>query len=163
MLALSLLAATSHALRADTAEEAELSIPRHVYVATCLRKTVERMLQRSKTFRMQMADIARTPRVGIAIRLETPRNGRRADTQIRRCDTCVVLATISIRSVVDQAELVAHEIEHVREQIEGVPVVRLARAGRGAWANDGVYETTRAIRVGQVVRSEMMLGDVTAP
>ena len=54
-------------------------------------------------------------------------------------------------------ELIAHEIEHIIEQLDGVDLrakSRLRAAGSGDVADIEAYETTRAIVTGQRVARE---------
>ena len=67
------------------------------------------------------------------------------------------------REATDHAELLAHEFEHVLEQIEGLDLRRMARERirrlRDAYA---VFETDRAQAAGRIVgqrRAEQRLGD----
>lgn len=57
-----------------------------------------------------------------------------------------------------EAELIAHEIEHVIEYLDGVDVRELALRRKGAsrrgWPN--LFESERAIRVGREVAQEML-------
>src|SRR5262249_54072262 len=50
----------------------------------------------------------------------------------------------------DLPEIIAHELEHVCEQMEGLDLKSLARLkGEGVLDLNGHYETARAIRAGQ--------------
>jgi hypothetical protein len=52
-------------------------------------------------------------------------------------------------------ELIAHELEHVLEQVDGTDLARLARHGLGGVADrEWGYETARAQSVGQSVARE---------
>jgi hypothetical protein len=57
----------------------------------------------------------------------------------------------------DHAELVAHEFEHVIEQIEGLDLRRLSKQhGAGVWEVErGWFESGRALDVGRMVRAEV--------
>ncbi|MPY91018.1 MAG: hypothetical protein GEU99_24285 [Luteitalea sp.] len=54
-------------------------------------------------------------------------------------------------------EIVAHELEHVLEQVDGVPLQRLARVRGSGVAQVGPedYETERASDVGRRVSTEL--------
>ena len=54
-------------------------------------------------------------------------------------------------------ELVAHEFEHVIEQIEGLDLRRLAKKhGAGVWEVErGWFESGRAVDVGRIVTAEV--------
>jgi hypothetical protein len=130
-------------------------IPAHVYVAPSLRATFEQMLVRSPTFRSLVDTIASTKALGIAIACEPGSTQGHAYAQIRRYHSGVITAVVKIQSLQDSIELIAHELEHVREAIEGVPLSRLARGRRdGAWEGRHGYETQRAIDLGRRVKAE---------
>lgn len=132
------------------------TVPKHVHVAACLEKTVRDTLQRSATFRAQMTTLSRTPGLGVAIVLGPSRAGRPADATIRRYSSGAILAVIRIGSMHDQGELLAHEVEHLIEQIEGVPLALLARTRSEVWLEGGSYESARAIAAGHRVRRELL-------
>jgi hypothetical protein len=87
------------------------------------------------TFRRQCSRIIDTPNVLVrrAGRLE-------ADIYIVRQNMFV--------------ELLAHELEHVIEQLEGLDLQLAARQGRGR-VREGAYETRRAIEAGRKVAAEV--------
>jgi hypothetical protein len=63
---------------------------------------------------------------------------------------------VEIRVLDHLAELIAHEIEHVIEQIDGVDLrVQSLLPGTGVRScMDGSFETVRAVRVGRRVAQE---------
>jgi hypothetical protein len=68
-----------------------------------------------------------------------------------------LIAVVEIFPLHDYVESLAHELEHIIEQLDGVDLPGKAarrRAGVTAVSPD-VFETTRATRVGQRVRSEV--------
>jgi hypothetical protein len=134
--------------------------PGHVFVTPCLRPLVEEMLQRSPTFRAQMERLKHTPALGVAISLKAEGPGHPAHASIRHYDSGLMLAHITIQRLDNKEELIAHEIEHVLEQIDRVPLARLARAGTVAWSTGGSYETKRAIYAGRRVAKELRDADV---
>jgi hypothetical protein len=67
-----------------------------------------------------------------------------------------MVAAIDIAADGDPAPWVAHEFEHVIEQLDGVNLRDLERRGQGAWKSGGrMFETQRAITVGRRVWREM--------
>lgn len=61
----------------------------------------------------------------------------------------------------DHAELIAHEIEHIIEQLDGIDLgarATLPATGVRRCA-DGAFETMRAIRTGLAVAGEMRRSD----
>lgn len=163
-LALGALLSSGVSAAQPSAPDAEtVAMPKHVYVAPCLRDTIAMMLQHSPTFREQVATLARTTRLGMAIKLEASTKSQLAEATIRRFHSGLLLAVISIHSIVDKEELIAHEIEHVREQIEGLDLARLARTGKGVTWTGTTYETERAINVGHRVGSEIRAREASTP
>ena len=66
-------------------------------------------------------------------------------------------ADVQIAPLDDQVELIAHEIEHVIEQLDGVDLrVRASLRGTGAsMCENGSFETIRAVRAGLAVAREV--------
>jgi hypothetical protein len=67
-----------------------------------------------------------------------------------------IAATVEIKALLDPVKLIAHEIEHVIEQLDGVDLrAKAALPNTGVrLCDDGAYETTRAIRAGIAVERE---------
>ncbi len=55
-------------------------------------------------------------------------------------------------------ELVAHEIEHILEQLDGVDLKTQAGSGAVWKSDDGAFETRRAIEAGKRVAREIRMG-----
>lgn len=136
-----------------------VALPANLTFPDSHRRLLESMLQRSATFRRQCARIAQTPRLWIGITTlhlhgsETTR--ARGRLQVTRDG--VLFATLEIRPLDDQSELIAHELEHVIEQLDGVPLhARASLRATGVHAReDGAFETVRAVRVGLAVAREV--------
>ena len=125
-----------------------------------LRQPVTELLDKSSTFRRQWRQIASAPGVRVVVVArtdlrETP--SARARAQVSRYAYGAVRAMIEIPAAADLAELLPHEFEHVLEQIEGLDLALLARAGdRGVIeVDDGVFETTRARAAGRAAAREV--------
>jgi hypothetical protein len=134
-------------------------LPPNMNVTGMYRELLASMLKRSATFRRQCLRIARAERLQVELttfkgydparvraraRLEFGKEGR-------------LFATIEIRPLDDSAELIAHEIEHVIEWLDGVDLrTSAARRDSGVEEDDGGrYETVRAVRVGLMVSKEL--------
>jgi hypothetical protein len=119
---------------------------------------VDAMLARSPTFRRQCARIAAAPYLSVVIRNEAPVGTRaRALTEIQRVSGDRVVAFVRVGISAASGELIAHEIEHILEQLDGVdlPVKsRLRGSGVRRLSELEAYETTRAIVTGQRVARE---------
>jgi hypothetical protein len=135
------------------------ALPPNMRVAGMYQALVAKMLERSATFRRQCLRIARADRLEVVLttfqgyaparfrarsRLETARDGR-------------LIATLEIKPLDDSAELIAHEIEHVIEWLDGVDLrARAALRASGVETDDtGTYETIRATRIGRIVTREV--------
>ena len=135
-------------------------IPPNLEVPSSYRVLLESMWQRSATFRRQCRRIANTPGLEIAIRAAARGStGRvRARAQIVR-DRLRLRASIEVLSLEDPAELIAHELEHVIEQLDGVDLASRAATGTsGVRIADDSFETMRAVRVGRAVSADMRRG-----
>jgi hypothetical protein len=118
---------------------------------------MNRLLDRSETFREQCSRIAATRylRVVFGVSRSVP-DGSRAQTTIERFEAGAVVAMVTLKFAEDYMELIPHELEHVIEQLEHV---RLAdeESRQQAWrSRTGAYETRRAMAVGLRVRQEVM-------
>ena len=79
----------------------------------------------------------------------------RARSTLRRFSSGLLEADVELARG-DPTEWLAHEFEHVIEQIEHEPLRSRADRGDNVWrTGDDTYETTRAIRAGQTVRQEV--------
>jgi hypothetical protein len=111
------------------------------------------LLRISQTFRAQCDRIAADPRVRVrlAIVYNVEDNGR-AQTILRRDKTGVLVADVDVLFGENYRELLAHEFEHVIEQLDGVDLRQEAAEGRAWEVASGVFETRRACLAGvQVV------------
>jgi len=124
--------------------------------AGAMTSLVESMLRRSPTFRRQCQRLA-SPRLGaIFVRHELLR-GARALTEVTTVDGRLS-AMVRLGPGSDNVELIAHEIEHVIEQLDGVDLrARAALPGTGVslcGSDRGSFETVRAVRAGLKVAQE---------
>ena len=123
------------------------------------------MARRSPTFQRQLAVIGGLTQVRAKIRLvaRAPSSSFVAHSVIQQTDEGFVLADVQIprRSLFANGyvELIAHELEHVIEQAEGLDLHALAtRPDSGvytlAWGERRPFETVRAQAIGRVVARE---------
>ena len=141
-------------------------------VEPALRPVVVDMCRRSPTFRRQVIRLARQP--DLEVRLQPGQFstfGRvRARSALTRVDGHLRRAVVEVPAgnSVLLAELVAHEFEHILEQLDGVNLAEWAgRSGVyrvGANVRDGPFETERARQMGRVVAGEFAAatGEITA-
>ena len=149
-----LASAGNAAARGDEAPRAPP--PPHVVIDEALRDRLDQSLPRSATLQRQFAVIAGAMAI-VEVRLSTgPLTLRhRAEATIKRYDSGYIRARILLPAGADFVELLAHELEHVVEQIEGVDLAALARTGDATRGSDGVFETVRARDAGRTAASEV--------
>ena len=78
------------------------------------------LLHRSPTFQQQCHRIARTVVLRVRVRIMRGLPGGRGETTIQRYDTGALRADIVLLFGQDYVELLAHEFEHVLEQVDQV-------------------------------------------
>jgi hypothetical protein len=134
-------------------------LPPTVKVADELRDFVDTMLRRSATFRDQCQRLAGAPSVHVLVRLNPliPGSTCRARTVIQRSRAGIIVAIVDIGPWGSPIPWIAHELEHVIEQLEGVRLRdKVAGRSKEVWRSSGeMFETERAIRVGQAVVGEL--------
>jgi hypothetical protein len=152
------LTSVHHYVAADAVPRG-LTAPRNLIVPLMYRPLIESMLRDSPTFRRQCIRIAAEPTltVRLAVGSAPSRSGIRAATRMRRTATGQLTAFVDIGLFENTEELVAHEVEHIIEQLDGIDL-----PARAALSNTGVteigydlFETTRAQRTGLKVVSEL--------
>jgi hypothetical protein len=117
------------------------------------------MLRYSPTFRRQCLRIADSPRLTIVFEYFQPSTERvRARATVSTDADGRRTARVQIRALDDPVELIAHEVEHVIEQLDGIDLsARAAVHASGVHdchCGNGAFETARAIRVGLDVARE---------
>jgi hypothetical protein len=143
-------------------------------VAPPLRGVVVDLCRRSPTFRRQVARLTDADGLTVTVtRLVMPP----ASTSLWRAQTLITRVGGLVRSADVQvpagdarlvAELIAHEFEHILEQLDGVELKRwVGRSGVrrvGADREGSPIETERARRVGRLVANEYAAGaaEITA-
>lgn len=164
---LTLFPAASHAGRLRVAShESQGSdaalLPANLHVPDVYRSVVEIMWRRSPTFRRQCARIAKASFLTVSVRMESADvAGARASARIERRSTGTLHATVQVGKSDDLAELLAHELEHIIEQLDGVDLPAMAaRRVSGVYrTRDNGYDTIRAIRAGARVAHELRNAD----
>jgi hypothetical protein len=130
-------------------------------VASVYRDQVEQMLRRSRTFRRQSARIGAARHLAVELLGAGRQTGRAAAwTTIAHEPDGRLHASMTVAHVGRTAELIAHELEHVIEQLDGVDLRHLSRVAESGvrrcdCASTEAFETTRAIRIGLRVAEEM--------
>ena len=132
------------------------TLPANVEFFSDLNRVVQRIYDRSPTFRWQCERIASAPHLRVRVHINTriPRVCR-ALTVIQR-QGFQIRADVHLRPGSDYSELIGHEFEHLLEQIEGLNLRRLARV-RGSGVREvehELFESDRAQDAGRVVAAE---------
>lgn len=132
------------------------TVPANVIIHESLRDELEELMAASATLRRQLAAVAAAPtRVDIRVSMAPVPGGRRAQSEINRYSSGFLEATVIVPSGYDFVELLAHELEHVVEQIEGVSLAALEREGRAYRDPRGFFETDRASEAGRAAAAEV--------
>jgi hypothetical protein len=142
----------------------EIGIPPNVQAPWFYRPLIQTMLDRSPTFRQQCARIAAASDVVVTIeRNDAGASAVRARTQMGKARDGTLRAAIQIVGREDFFELIAHEFEHIVEQLDGIDLSSRAKVpdsgvSRGV-AEADAFETVRAKRIGLMVAAEVRRSD----
>lgn len=146
-----------------TARQHEAPLPANLDVDPIFQAVVERMHQRSPAFRRQLARIGATPTFRVRLLPEDrPRPSRTEDarTSFSPDGGTPASAQVYLRMTPQVPRFIAHEMEHIIEQLDGVDL--RAQDGNGVvWkSGDTSFETRRAIEAGLRVEQEVARGAV---
>jgi hypothetical protein len=134
-----------------------LQLPDNLVVPRSLLPLVGSMWSRSPTFRRQCGRLAQRPDIVVRFELtaSVDRRGGRSRLE-RRPGRMTAAVQIGLGAPSAYVELIAHELEHVLEQLDGTDLATLERLGvegvmRGP--HEG-YDTLRARSIGRAVARE---------
>jgi hypothetical protein len=133
-------------------------LPATIALAESLRVAVQAMLQRSATFRYQCRRLADAPQLYVRVRVDVliAFCTCRARSEIQRSGAGALVAVVGISPSGSPIEWIAHEFEHLLEQLDGLRLADLAAKTNGVWRTSGeMFETERAIRAGHAVLDDM--------
>jgi len=138
---------------------APLALPRNMNASIELEQKMLGMLRMSPTFRRQCTRLGQTSTLTVTIRRAIPAGpGTLASTEILNVGEGRRYATVHLGPAADDGELLAHEFEHIIEQLDGVDLAAMARrrdTGVRLIGETGFYETDRARTVGRQVAEEL--------
>ena len=143
---------------AEDARARRQAFPATVSVPGDLQRHVESMVALSATFRAQCRRIGEAPSLRVVIRIDPALVDRsyRAQTRFARASSGDIFARVHVSLRLNPVEWIAHEFEHIIEQLDGVDLPALAAGHKGAWlSTDKMFETMRAIDAGRAVAAEM--------
>jgi hypothetical protein len=131
------------------------SLPANI-AAAVMQSQILDLARRSVSFQQQCQRIGRTRVLRVTVQLTTTIDGgARAQTVIHRYDAGGLRAEVSLLFAEDYVELLAHEFEHILEQVDGVVLRDEVDAGRAWRTETGAYETRRAFSAGVRARREI--------
>lgn len=133
-------------------------VPPNLHASPPLLHLVSRMARLSPSFRAQCERIAGAKGLVVRMRYAGLRDDRpfHAKTIVRRHEFGAVIAEVDLYVPLEPVEIVAHEFEHVVEQIQGTDLPGLSRQ-RGSGVIEigrNEFETKRAVDAGRRVLSE---------
>jgi hypothetical protein len=140
----------------------EATLPSNLSVPPLYRDVVSAMLERSATFRRQCERIAGADHLTVVLSAEPVPTSMhaRAWTEVARDPDGRLRALVRIGHSGRLPELIAHELEHIIEQLDGVDLRSMARLQSSGvrtcdCAGGDLFETNRAISIGERVSEEM--------
>jgi hypothetical protein len=140
-------------------EPPHAALPSNLTFGPMYRPTIESMLERSPGFRRQAVRIAQAEHLTVRLEHLYPfgHRGSRARTRILRTPDGRLDAIVQLSPLDNLAELIARELEHIIEQLDGVDLaVQASLPGTGVrTCDDGSFETIRAARVGTTVARQL--------
>ena len=129
------------------------SWPCRLLVAEDLREFAKLAWDHSVTFRKQCRKLEAARAVVI---VQSSQQTSQAEARIGISCEGVIVARVRVRRSANAVELIAHELEHVLERLEGVNFLLGAQLrGSGISLSGGTFETTRAIDAGRRVAREV--------
>jgi hypothetical protein len=136
----------------------------HLQIEPALQPLVIEMCRRSSTFRRQVARLADADGLTVTVRqvVFPSTSAWRAQAAIRRVGSEVQSVDVQVHAGARRLvpELIAHEFEHILEQLDGVDLKGwVGRSGVRRVVSDqrdSPIETERARRVGRIVANEFM-------
>ena len=139
----------------------DVELPPNLIVPPLYRDVVESLRLRSPTFRRQCLRIASAAKLTVVLEEAPPPShlDALAWTRVAHVDGRLD-AVIRVRWDRPAPQLIAHELEHVIEQLDGIDLARKARLDSSGvhecrCGSATAFETARAVRVGLQVASEM--------
>ena len=138
---LALLFGAPRAIGAQQQDTCATAIPANVDAGVFASDMIA-LLRRSDTFRAQCERLAASSRVRVKIEIAFTLPSGRAETAIHRFANGAIRADVVVLFGENYRELLAHEFEHVLEQVDGVDLRQEAAQGR-AWLLPGGARSRR--------------------
>ena len=140
----------------------EAGLPANLQVDPQFQPVVEGMRQRSPAFRRQITRIGAVQafRVRLLPEDQPPTATSDARTAFSLDAGTLVSAHVYLRMTPQIPRFIAHEMEHIIEQLDGIDLRAQAENGVVWKSNDTSFETRRAIEAGLLVEQEVTRGEV---
>jgi len=140
----------------------EARLPPNLIVSPLLQPVVEAMLRDSPTFRRQCARLINSPLITVSLEqlVVVRAGGAQAVTDFSFDRDARMAAHVKLGPTADREELIAHEFEHIIEQLDGVDLRSLAKHGTAGvrFTQDlDQFETDRAAATGRQVTEEIRM------
>ena len=140
-------------------------LPADVEVPDALSRDVTQLYSQSATFRAQCDRLAQAQNLRVSMKLDVAiPHSCRAFTVITRTRT-QLCAEVHLPPTTQLAELIAHEFEHIIEQLDHLNLRKLAQV-RGSGVREvgfELFETDRAQSAGEIVAEELRLARAPRP
>jgi hypothetical protein len=149
--------ATARRLEAVRSPVSNVARPRVSSGPAWLESRLDAMWRQSPTFRRQLLRLGGVGQLRITFSVQCQTKGNRAHTRVERLADTSLSADVCLgNNMREFDELIAHELEHILEQVDGVNLADRARH-HCHHVNDGGggFETGRAKDVGLMVAREM--------
>jgi TolB protein len=137
---------------------AGVALPSNLAAGAVFQATLESMWRSSPTFRRECRRLSAAPHLRVNLLLEDLArhpSSYSARAAMTRQKGVLVSVDIHLTRRGDPVELIAHEIEHVVEQLDGIDLGVHVGSGNVWKREDGAFETRRAIEVGRRVAHEV--------
>lgn len=135
----------------------DASLPGNIEAPDAILTTMRRMWMASPSFRRQCARIGRARDGRIVVEIRTKMSHEfQAVSQIERKGVAW-RARVEVYIDSKLVEMIAHEFEHIIEQMDSVDLVRLSKQGlQGVMPGSTHFETARAIAAGKRIARECL-------
>ena len=132
------------------------ALPCQLLAHAHLRPFLEQLWSRSTTFRQQCRRLAGAHALVVLQGASAEETVWDAESRIGVLGNGRILARVRVRTGRESVEVIAHELEHVLERIDGVQLpLDAMRRGSGTTLAGGAYETRRATDAGRQVAKEV--------
>ena len=155
--------ATSGRTEAPASHVRPVALPSNLEADPVFQQFLDRMAQSSPTFGRQVSRLGAETGLHVRVLVEDqprPTQSSNARSVLTHRDGSLVSADVYLKPSPRAMELIAHELEHVLEDLDGVDLQSQTASGMVWKSGDGVFETRRAIEAGRRVAQEVTMRPV---